>query len=110
MTIHAAKGLEFPVVFIVGMEEGLFSHSRSLMNPGEMEEERRLAYVAITRAKHKLFLTYTRSRLYFGSRSNNLVSRFLSSIPESLIDSNTNLHSFGNDIYPTRRSFADDEF
>lgn len=89
MTIHAAKGLEFPVVFIVGMEEGLFPHSRALINPVEMEEERRLAYVAITRAKIKLFTTYTRSRLYFGSRSNNLVSRFLVSIPSHLLSQNT---------------------
>ncbi len=86
MTIHASKGLEFPVVFLVGMEEGLFPHSRSMLDPDQMEEERRLAYVAITRAKEKLYLIYARSRLYFGSRSNNLVSRFLASIPESLID------------------------
>ncbi|MBI2022198.1 UvrD-helicase domain-containing protein [Candidatus Daviesbacteria bacterium] len=86
MTIHAAKGLEFPVVFIVGMEEGLFPHSRSMLDPNQMEEERRLAYVGITRAKFKLFLTHARTRLYFGSRSNNLVSRFLSSIPEHLLD------------------------
>lgn len=114
MTIHAAKGLEFPVVFIVGMEEGLFPHSRSLMNPGEMEEERRLAYVAITRAMHKLFLTYTRSRLYFGSRSNNLISRFISSIPEHLLDTPPARHSFNDDIYPSPPAggprFEDDEF
>lgn len=110
MTIHAAKGLEFPIVFIVGLEEGLFPHSRSLMNPGEMEEERRLAYVAITRAKHKLFMTYTRSRLFFGTRSNNLVSRFLSSIPENLLENNLSSHSFTDDIYPSPRQFAKDEF
>ncbi|MBI2022627.1 UvrD-helicase domain-containing protein [Candidatus Daviesbacteria bacterium] len=86
MTIHAAKGLEFPVVFIVGMEEGLFPHSRSMLDPNQMEEERRLAYVGITRAKNQLFITYARSRLYFGTRSNNLVSRFLAAIPENLID------------------------
>lgn len=107
MTIHAAKGLEFPVVFVVGMEEGLFPHSRSLMNPGEMEEERRLAYVAITRAMHKLFLTYTRSRLYFGSRSNNLISRFISSIPENLIDSQSSINEFNDDVYRQR---YDDDF
>lgn len=87
MTIHAAKGLEFPVVFLVGMEEGLFPHSRSMMDPNQMEEERRLAYVGITRAREKLYLTYTRTRLYFGTRSNNLVSRFIASIPEKLLDS-----------------------
>ena len=87
MTIHASKGLEFPVVFLVGMEEGLFPHSRSMLDPNQMEEERRLAYVGITRAKQVLILTYTRSRLYFGTRSNNLVSRFIGSIPEKLVDS-----------------------
>lgn len=86
MTIHASKGLEFPVIFLVGMEEGLFPHSRSMLNPSEMEEERRLAYVGITRAKERLYLTYTVSRLYFGQRSHNLVSRFLGNIPENLID------------------------
>lgn len=86
MTIHAAKGLEFDIVFLVGLEEGLFPHSRSILDPGQMEEERRLAYVGITRARHKLFLSYARSRLYFGTRSNNLPSRFLSNIPESLLE------------------------
>lgn len=101
MTIHAAKGLEFPVVFLVGMEEGLFPHSRSMMDTDQMEEERRLAYVGITRAKEKLFLTYTRSRLYFGTRSNNLVSRFLASIPEKLLDSPPTYHDrFDDDISP----------
>lgn len=102
MTIHASKGLEFPVVFLVGMEEGLFPHSRSMLNPSEMEEERRLCYVGITRAKDKLFLTYTRSRLYFGSRSSNLVSRFLTAIPERLVDSKVSytdpVEEFSDDI------------
>ncbi len=91
MTIHSSKGLEFPVVFLVGMEEGLFPHSRSMLNPDEMEEERRLAYVGITRAKDQLYMTYTRSRLYFGSRSNNLVSRFLTTIPAHLLDNKEKL-------------------
>jgi len=100
MTIHASKGLEFPYVFIVGMEEGLFPHSRSMLNPDEMEEERRLAYIAITRAKELLFLSYARSRLYFGQRSNNLVSRFLASIPEELLESNLQFRDdFADDIY-----------
>lgn len=86
MTLHAAKGLEYPVVFIVGMEEGLFPHSRSLMDSAQMEEERRLAYVGITRAKAQLFLTYANSRLYFGERISNPPSRFLTDIPEHLID------------------------
>lgn len=89
MTLHSAKGLEFPVVFMVGMEEGLFPHSRTLLNVNELEEERRLMYVGITRAKHKLYLTFAKQRLYFGTRSNNLTSRFLSDIPQELIISNT---------------------
>jgi len=76
MTLHAAKGLEFPIVFMIGMEEGLFPHSRSLMDRGELEEERRLCYVGMTRAKEKLFLTYARRRLFFGQRTTNVVSRF----------------------------------
>lgn len=101
MTLHSAKGLEFPVVFIVGMEEGLFPHSRSMLDVRELEEERRLCYVGITRAKEKLYLTYTRQRLYFGQRSNNLVSRFLGDIPQDLILSNTNFRdqdSFLDDV------------
>ncbi len=90
MTLHSAKGLEFPVVFMVGMEEGLFPHSRSMLDSSELEEERRLCYVGITRAKEKIYLTYTRQRLYFGTRSNNLVSRFLADIPQNLISANTN--------------------
>ncbi|MDO8573636.1 MAG: UvrD-helicase domain-containing protein [Candidatus Daviesbacteria bacterium] len=89
MTLHSAKGLEFPVVFMVGMEEGLFPHSRAMLDVNELEEERRLCYVGITRAKIKLFLTYARQRLYFGTRSNNLVSRFLADIPQELVTSNT---------------------
>ncbi len=86
MPFHAAKGLEFPTVFLVGLEEGLFPHSRTLMDPAEMEEERRLCYVGITRAMDKLYLTYARKRLYFGQRSSNMVSRFLSDIPEELLE------------------------
>ena len=86
MTMHAAKGLEFPVVFIVGMEEGLFPHSRSLMDANQLEEERRLAYVGITRAKEILYLTYANSRLYFGERVANPPSRFILDIPENLLE------------------------
>lgn len=97
MTLHNAKGLEFPHVFMVGMEEGLFPHSRSMLDVNELEEERRLCYVGITRAKEKLYLTYTRQRLYFGTRSHNLVSRFLSDIPESLVTSNSSYIESGID-------------
>lgn len=86
MTLHAAKGLEFPVVFIVGMEEGLFPHSRSLMDTNQLEEERRLMYVGITRAKELLYLTYANSRLYFGEKLSNPPSRFIMDIPEELLE------------------------
>ncbi len=86
MTMHAAKGLEFPIVFLVGMEEGLFPHSRSLMDKDELEEERRLCYVGITRAKEKLFLTYANRRLFFGTRTQNMISRFIADIPQQVLD------------------------
>jgi len=86
MTLHSAKGLEFPVVFIVGMEEGLFPHSRSLWDAGELEEERRLAYVGITRAKSLLYLSYATRRLYFGEKISNPPSRFILDIPEGLLE------------------------
>jgi DNA helicase-2/ATP-dependent DNA helicase PcrA len=84
MTLHSAKGLEFPVVFIVGLEEGLFPISRSLDNPSDLEEERRLFYVGITRAKKRLFLSHARFRRRFGEMT-NLRSRFLDEIPEELL-------------------------
>ena len=89
MTIHSAKGLEFPVVFLPGMEEGLFPTVQSAMEPEELEEERRLAYVAITRAKEKLYILHTRERLLFGSTRYNPITRFASEIPEAIIDSET---------------------
>ncbi|OGY26622.1 MAG: hypothetical protein A2Z24_02265 [Candidatus Woykebacteria bacterium RBG_16_44_10] len=85
MTAHAAKGLEFPVVFMVGMEEGLFPHSRSLLDTNELEEERRLCYVGITRAKSQLYLTFARQRLYFGQRSEGVPSRFIADIPKESV-------------------------
>ncbi|MBI3379512.1 UvrD-helicase domain-containing protein [Candidatus Gottesmanbacteria bacterium] len=84
MTMHAAKGLEFPKVFMIGMEEGLFPHSRTLLEPLELEEERRLCYVGMTRAKEELFLTFATRRLYFGQRNSNPVSRFVAEIPQHL--------------------------
>jgi|TARA_B110000881_G_scaffold200805_1_gene199428 DNA helicase-2/ATP-dependent DNA helicase PcrA len=85
MTLHAAKGLEFPYVFIVGMEDGVFPHLRALGDPNELEEERRLAYVGLTRAREQLYVSHAWSRTLFGSTQYNPPSRFLSEIPESLI-------------------------
>ncbi|PLR99212.1 DNA helicase PcrA [Bacillus sp. T33-2] len=86
MTLHSAKGLEFPVVFLIGMEEGVFPHSRSLMEEAEMEEERRLAYVGITRAEQELYITNARMRTLFGRTSMNPESRFIKEIPQELIE------------------------
>ncbi len=86
MTLHAAKGLEFPVVFLIGMEENVFPHSRSIMDDEEMEEERRLAYVGITRAEKQLFLTHAKMRTLFGRTNMNPVSRFINEIPEELME------------------------
>jgi len=86
MTLHSAKGLEFTAVFLVGLEEGLFPHSRSMDDPGELEEERRLAYVGITRAKRFLYLTHARRRTIFGASRATEASRFLNEIPPSLLE------------------------
>jgi len=86
MTLHSAKGLEFPVVFLIGLEEGVFPHSRSLMEEAEMEEERRLAYVGITRAEQSLFITNAQMRTLFGRTNMNPASRFIAEIPEDLIE------------------------
>lgn len=91
MTLHSAKGLEFPIVAIIGMEEGLFPHSRALMDKDELEEERRLCYVGITRAKEKLYLTYANRRLFFGTRTQNMISRFIADIPGEILALNVSL-------------------
>ena len=86
MTLHSAKGLEYPVVFLVGMEDGVFPGHKSMDNPEDIEEERRLFYVGITRAQHYLYLTFARKRTIFGSTSYNPPSRFLKEIPADLLD------------------------
>ncbi len=85
MTLHTAKGLEFPVVFLTGMEDGVFPHTRSLGDPDELEEERRLCYVGITRARERLYLCHAWSRMLFGATDYYPPSRFLSEIPEELM-------------------------
>jgi len=86
MTIHCAKGLEFPVVFIVGFEDGIFPHSKSQLDPEQMEEERRLCYVGITRAKEKAYFIFSQQRYFYGQTMVNPPSRFLNDIPEHLIE------------------------
>lgn len=88
MTLHGAKGLEFKMVFLVGMEEGLLPHSQALFESGDVEEERRLCYVGITRAKEKLILTYAKRRLFFGQRTSNTKSRFIMELPAFVHESN----------------------
>lgn len=90
MTMHAAKGLEFPVVFIIGMEENVFPHSRSIQDAEEMEEERRLAYVGITRAEEKLYLTCAQTRTLYGRSSYNPPSRFMKEIPQEIVEQASN--------------------
>ena len=85
MTLHSAKGLEFPVVFLMGLEDGVFPHLRSLTDPDQLEEERRLAYVGITRARRRLYLTHAWSRTLFGGTQYNPPSRFLDEIPAELV-------------------------
>ena len=107
MTLHSAKGLEFPVVFLVGCEEGIFPHIRALTEPAEMEEERRLAYVGITRAMTRLYMSHAWSRQLFGSTQYNPPSRFFDEIPESLVESKGNISgrsSYGRQSYRRRDS------
>ncbi|MGE5707486.1 MAG: 3'-5' exonuclease, partial [Bacteroidota bacterium] len=85
MTLHSAKGLEFPVVFLAGMEEGIFPHKRTFDHPAELEEERRICYVGITRARERLFLSYATRRMIFGQETPGFPSRFLAEIPEELL-------------------------
>jgi len=96
MTLHAAKGLEFKIVFMIGMEEGLFPHSRSLMDKAQLEEERRLCYVGMTRAQERLYLIYARRRIFFGQRTQNIVSRFIGELPKEGVSSNINSFKIGD--------------
>src|SRR5690625_3034763 len=89
MTLHAAKGLEFPVVFLVGMEDGIFPHSRALADAGELEEERRLCYVGMTRAMERLYLTAARRRLLYGQPVANPIALFRDEVPEELVEDET---------------------
>jgi DNA helicase-2/ATP-dependent DNA helicase PcrA len=93
MTLHSAKGLEYPVVFLVGCEEGVFPHSRAKDDPDELEEERRLAYVGLTRARERLLVSHAYQRMLFGQSQYNPPSRFLSEIPEELFDRQGNVDS-----------------
>ncbi len=106
MTLHSAKGLEFPVVFLAGVEEGIFPHIRALTEPVEMEEERRLAYVGITRAMRRLYMSHAWSRQLFGSTQYNPPSRFFDEIPVELVESTGNTtgrSSYGRQSYRGRR-------
>ena len=118
MTLHSAKGMEFPVVFLVGMEEGIFPGYKSIGEPTALEEERRLCYVGITRAKRNLFLTCSKKRTMFGSTSYNMISRFVKEIPEELLDGEeeafgenketSSSRTFGG--YGSKNSFGDSGF
>ncbi|MBA1274882.1 DNA helicase II [Stutzerimonas azotifigens] len=103
MTLHSAKGLEFPVVFLVGMEEGLFPHKMSLEEAGRLEEERRLAYVGVTRAMQHLYVTYAETRRLYGSETYNKISRFVREIPPALI-SEVRLNNTVSRSFDTRSS------
>jgi len=109
MTMHSAKGLEFPIVFIVGLEEGLFPHARSRNDPEQLEEERRLFYVAITRAQHRLYLTHARVRRRQGELAETTPSRFLQELPPDLLDDLSATAKGSADTGPPLRSLAPDE-
>lgn len=114
MTVHSSKGLEFPVVFLIGLEEGIFPHSRSALSPAELEEERRLMYVGLTRAREKAYLLHAEIRTLFGGMQVNPPSRFLAEIPDTLVEKRAQKEasvffpnrkkSFGSTMFPRRSS------
>ena len=108
MTIHSAKGLEFKYVFVIGMEEGIFPHSRSLLSNDELEEERRLCYVAITRAKKKLWLVSAKRRMIFGLDSMNPISRFVKEISDEYLDTDEEINVFSNKGHTNYHDNVDD--
>lgn len=110
MTLHTAKGLEYPVVFLTGMEQGTFPHSRSMDNESELSEERRLAYVGITRAKQRLYLTYASVRSQWGDAMDMIPSQFLDEIPEDLIHWNSKKPSYDYDSDDDFDDEVDDDF
>jgi len=108
MTLHSAKGLEFEVVFLVGFEEGILPHSRCLINESEIEEERRLCYVGVTRAKDFLYISYASKRLFFGKSSLNEPSRFLSDIPSELVEFEESFETIRDYRHPKKSKYDDD--
>ena len=109
MTLHSAKGLEFPIVFMAGMEEGLFPHSRTLMDEAQIEEERRTCYVGITRAQRKLYMTYARSRTIYGRSASYEPSRFLAEIPDEYMERlvvRQNAYGFANSAVVEQRGYG----
>ena len=109
MTVHSVKGLEFDYVFITGLEEGIFPHMNSLMNNSDLEEERRLCYVAITRAKEKLYLVNARIRMMFGHDCTNLPSRFISEINKDLLDGYVSEDNFKEEKIDIEEKFYKDD-
>ena len=106
MTMHASKGLEFKVIFIIGLEEGIFPSRRVQFDDQELEEERRLMYVALTRAMDQLILSRAESRMLYGKTESNMVSRFLSEIPEELLESSGSVSRMGENSANTGTSFS----
>jgi DNA helicase-2/ATP-dependent DNA helicase PcrA len=110
MTLHAAKGLEFPVVFMTGMEESIFPHSRALYDASEMEEERRLCYVGMTRAREELYMLYASARMLYGGMQHNTPSRFLSEIDAAYVQETATAMSFASQSFQGERRYDDRQY